>query len=193
MATVNHVVAGNYTFASAPLRLIWRLTRSMKKAGWKYMASSNGSSKGTSKDPGADFWGAGVTTNAGASAASIAAPTRGRATVTGLTGITSSDKGRFILISGAATAANNHQHQIEEVLSSTSVRIDARTFAVASDANNGSLTWAIRDPTSETSVSRHWDSMVVCIWPFGHQSSYCVYLNRHLHSRGERCPIDHGG
>ena len=31
-------------------------------------------------------------------------------------------------------------------MSSTSVRIDARNFAVASDANNGSLTWSILDP-----------------------------------------------
>lgn len=74
----------------------------------------------------------------------IDTPSRGRALVTGLTGITAADKGRFLVISGSGTAANNHYHQIEEYISATSVKIDARTFAVAADA--GPLTWSIVDP-----------------------------------------------
>jgi hypothetical protein len=152
MATTNHVRVSNY-----PLDLVqtkgfeafWKLTRCLKKAGWKYKASSNGTTKVSNGDPAADNWGGGVTSNAGAGAASIAVPSRGRATITGLTGIVASDKGRFLLISGAATGANNNQHQIEEVLSSTSVRIDARQFAVAADANNGALTWSIVDPLGD--------------------------------------------
>jgi hypothetical protein len=128
----------------------WNLTRALKKAGWKYKASSNGTTKVSSANPAADNWGSGTTSNAGASAASITAIANGRATVTGLTGIVAADKGRFLLISGAASGANNNQHQIEEVLSATSVRIDARTFTVvAPDANNGSLTWSIRDPLGD--------------------------------------------
>ena len=125
----------------------WNLTRAMKKAGWKFKASSDGSTKVTTSNPAADQWGSGTTSNAGASAASITAIANGRATVTGLTGIVAADKGRFLLISGASSAANNNQHQIEEVLSSTSVRIDARNFTVvAPDASNGALTWSVRDP-----------------------------------------------
>jgi hypothetical protein len=152
LATTNHARLNNLapTSTTSTTNWIWALTRALKKAGWKFKASSNGTTKISNGDPAADNWGSGVTSNAGASAASIAAPTQGRATVTGLTGIVAADKGRFLLVSGAATGANNNQHQIEEVLSSTSVRIDARQFAVASDANNGSLVWSIRDPLTET-------------------------------------------
>jgi hypothetical protein len=152
MATINHVRVSNYALGLVQTKgfeAFWKLTRCLKKAGWKFKASSNGTTKISNGDPAADNWGGGVTSNAGAAAASIASPTQGRATITGLTGIVASDKGRFLLISGAATGANNNQHQIEEVLSSTSVRIDARNFAVASDANNGALTWSILDPLGD--------------------------------------------
>ena len=88
------------------------------------------SEKVTNADPGLDPWGAGIVTNAGAAAASVAAPVRGRALVTGLSGIVAADKGRFLVLSGSVPAANNHHHQIEEVVDATSVRIDARTFSV---------------------------------------------------------------
>jgi hypothetical protein len=150
--TVNHVVVPNFAPVSITnvFNQMWKLTRAMKKAGWKYLASGDGTTKHTGGNPAGDLWATtpgtvGFTTNAGAAAASIAAPTRGRATVTGLTGIVSADKGRFLVISGAATGANNNAHQIEEIVSATSVRIDARQFAVVSDANNGSLTWLIKD------------------------------------------------
>lgn len=159
MATVNNVVVPNFPSVSSSnvFNGIWKLTRALKRAGWKYLASGNGASKDTSSNPVSDTWNgtgvgatAGIVTNAGAGAASIAAPTRGRATITGLTGIVATDKGKFLVITGAATGANNNSHQIEEILSSSSVRIDARNFAVASDANNGSITWAIRDPSNST-------------------------------------------
>lgn len=101
--------------------------------------------------PDEDF---GITANSGA-AASITTVSEGRAIITGLTGMTNSSKGNFLLLSGAATAVNNNMHQIEEVLSATSVRIDARTFAVVgSDANNGSISWGEIDPTTETVPTR---------------------------------------
>lgn len=165
MATKNHVIIPNFQTESSNsfFNSIWALTRAIKAAGGKYLASGNGTSKDTSADPELDLWGSNTATaNPGGSAASIASPTRGRATVTGLSGITSADKGRFLRITGGATAANNHQHQIEEVISATSVRIDARTFAVAADANNGSLSWTIRDavldtyPSALDSVSAWW-------------------------------------
>lgn len=153
MSTKHHVVIPNFQTAgvNSYFNSIWALTRGVKSAGWKYLASGNGTSKDTSADPELDLWGSNTATaNPGGSAASIAAPTRGRATITGLSGIVAADKGRFLRITGAATGANNHQHQIEEIISSTSVRIDARTFAVASDANNGSLSWTIRDAVLDT-------------------------------------------
>lgn len=150
MATQNHVVVKNIRpFASTSnTNQIFVLTRAMKKAGWKVRASGNGSTKSVSNDPNADLWGgAGNVTNVGAGAASITANTRGRATITGLTGIVGADKGRFLRIQNSGSS-NNGYHQIEEILSSTSVKIDARTATItAPDANNGSLTWEIRDPT----------------------------------------------
>jgi hypothetical protein len=136
----------------------------MKKAGWKFKASSDGTTKISSADPAADQWGAGTISNTGAAAASIAAPTQGRATVTGLANIVATDKGKFLLISGAATGANNNQHQIEEILSSSSVRIDARNFAVATDANNGTLTWSIRDPTGNNFVNTSFNPNTIAWW-----------------------------
>lgn len=153
MATKHHVILPNFQTAgiNSYFNSIWALTRAIKAAGGKYLASGNGTSKDTSADPELDLWGSNtVTANPGGSAASISAPTRGRATVTGLSGMVVADKGRFLKVTGAATGANNHQHQIEEIVSSTSVRIDARTFAVASDANNGSLSWTVRDAVLDT-------------------------------------------
>lgn len=155
MATVNNVVMPNVVKGAGSqdvFRLIWAWTRAGKKAGWKVLASTDGTTKTVSDDPELDEWGAGAITNAGAAAASTGAIANGRMTVTGLTGIVSADKGRFLHLSGAASAGNNHYHQIEEILSATSVRVDARRTAftpVASDANNGSISWEIRDPTTE--------------------------------------------
>jgi len=156
MSTTNNVRLNNLAPSALQGWPTWMisLVRALKKSGWKFKASGDGTTKVSNGNPALDqVAGAGTTTNAGAAAASIAAPTRGRATITGLTGIVAADKGRFLLISGASTGANNNQHQIEEVLSSTSVRIDARQFAVASDASNGALTWSILDPTTTAAAT----------------------------------------
>lgn len=154
MATVNNPTVKNYapTGGSLYFNQWWMLSRVMKKAGWKHGGSSNGATKTTSLGPAADLWngasGVGGVTNAGGSAATIVAPSRGRALVQGLASILPTDKGRFLVISGSGTGANNNAHQIEEVISATEVKIDARTFAVAAEASN--CTWEIRDPTVET-------------------------------------------
>lgn len=154
MATVNNVVVANTPALTSigNFNAFWYLTRAIKKAGWKYKGSGDGTSKNTSSDPAADLWnqtpGTVGTSVASGAAAAISAPSRGRATVTGLSGVGSVHKGMFLLISGSGTSANNNAHQIEEVLSATSVRIDARNFAVAADA--GPLAWSIRNPLGDT-------------------------------------------
>lgn len=154
MATVNNVFAANVPNQGGEnmWRHIWRLTRCLKKAGWKKLASADGTTKDASDDPALDEWGDGTSTGNTGAAASIAAPALGRAIVTGLTGMTAADKGRFLRFAGAATGDNNNDHQIEEVLSATSVAIDARraAFTPASDANNGSISWDVIDPTLDT-------------------------------------------
>jgi hypothetical protein len=162
MATTNNVQSLNFPPVSTAnnFNQLWRLTRVLKKAGWKYKASGDGTSKESAGDPAGDLWGAGTISLAGGAGASIVAPARGRAQINGLAGITAAHKGQFLAISGSGTAANNHYHQIEEIVSATSVKIDARTFAVAADA--GPLTWEIRDPlgnvypTALDSVAAWW-------------------------------------
>jgi hypothetical protein len=151
MATTNHVVVPNFAPSSGSqiFNQLWKLTRALKKAGWKYLASGNGSTKDATNDPALDLWGAGTVSNAGGTASiTIGTPARGRALVSGLSGIVAADKGRFLTLSGSANGANNHEHQIEEVVSASSVRIDARNFAVV--AETASLTWDIRDPLGDS-------------------------------------------
>jgi hypothetical protein len=165
MPTINNVFAPNYQAlgytGGVAFDRLWKLSRSLKKAGWKYLASSNGSSKNPSvgsPTAATDLWNqtpgvvGPITNNSplGLGTGSIAAPTRGRATITGLTGIVASDKGRFLEFTNATTSSNNNPFQIEEVISSTSVRVDARSIPISADANNGLLQWVIRDPMGET-------------------------------------------
>jgi len=159
MATINNVILPNV--AKGPGNedwwpQIWALTRAMKKAGWKVLASSDGTTKTNSDDPALDEWGAGVTTGVSGTDGTLGATAGGRITFTAGSGtpFTSSDKGRFLSITGGAVAANNHYHQIEEVTSNTVVRLDARRTAFtptdSGETNNGSLNYEVFDPTTET-------------------------------------------
>jgi hypothetical protein len=129
---------------------VWKLTRAMKKAGWRYIGSSNGTSKDTTGNPSNDYWGA-QNTVAGqtGSAASLTTTSGLDITVTGLTGMSASSVGRFLRVTGAASAANNGTWQIVAYISATSVRI-RNASAVASDANNGSISWAEDDPVLDS-------------------------------------------
>jgi hypothetical protein len=159
MATVNNVVLPNV--AKGPGNedawpQIWALTRGMKKAGWKYLASSDGSTKDSSTDPALDEWGAGLTTGVTGSDGTLGATAGGRITFTAGSGtpFVASDKGRFLAVTGGALAVNNHYHQIEEVTSTTVVRLDARnpafTPTATGETNNGSLNYDVIDPTTQT-------------------------------------------
>ena len=80
-------------------------------------------------------------------AASITTVVSGIATVTGLTGMTAQSIGNFLTVSGAASAGNNGTFLIVTYLSATSVEI-SNASAVASDGNNGSISWTERLPYS---------------------------------------------
>jgi len=124
----------------------WKLTRAMKKAGWRYFGSSNGVSKDTTGNPSSDLWGA-QTQVSGQNGTTAALTTVAGADiiVTGLTGMTAASVGRYLRVSGAASAANNGTWQIVASISSSSVRI-RNTSAVPSDANNNSIVWFEDDP-----------------------------------------------
>lgn len=155
MATVNNVVIANVAKGGGNEDIwphIWTVTRAMKKAGWKYLASGDGTTKDTSADPANDGWGAGTSTGNTGSAASFAASTvRGRLQVTGLSGITADSKGRFLSFTGTSGTTNDTYAQIEEVVSATEVYVDARSFTFSlPEANNGSINWDEIDPTLDS-------------------------------------------
>ena len=87
---------------------------------------------------GSDFL-AGQGGNGGATFASTGG---GNATITGLNGMTSNMQGMYLYFTGAASSANNGHFQIVSFVSGSSVVV-ANPSAVAPDANNGHITWAL--------------------------------------------------
>lgn len=63
-------------------------------------------------------------------------------TITGLSGLTSSDAKKWITFSGAASSGNNGPLQVSTVLSSSSCVV-ANPNGVANDANNGAISWSL--------------------------------------------------
>jgi hypothetical protein len=83
-----------------------------------------------------------VSTGNSGAAASVAAESGGFVTVTGLSGMSSADVGRWLAVSGVADTTNNlGTFQIVEFLSANSVSIANNRGT--SDANNGALTWVV--------------------------------------------------
>ncbi|MGE3319989.1 MAG: hypothetical protein AB7I18_11910 [Candidatus Berkiella sp.] len=76
--------------------------------------------------------------------ASILSKTGDQVTLIGLTGMVADSAGRFLTVTGAASAGNNGTFEIITYLSSSSVVI-INAVGIAPDANNGSLTWIERN------------------------------------------------
>ncbi len=153
MASLNHVCQGEIVPVSATTNY-WNIYRAhilgMIKAGWRVVASSNGTTKTVSTVPTDNAWLSAVGTigtvkNAGGSGAVIAAPVNGRALITGLTGLISSDyvtdKGNFF-----RDKDTNKYYQIEEVIGPSSCRVNARDLAVTTGSG---INWEIRDPLTD--------------------------------------------
>ncbi len=79
--------------------------------------------------------------------ASVTTFALGVSTITGLMGMTANSVGRFLSVSGAASASNNGTFRIITLVSGTSVTISNST-GVAPDVNNGALVWIERRPYS---------------------------------------------
>lgn len=131
---------------------IWKLTRGLLAAGWRYKGSSDGvNTKDTTGNDSKDFWSVGgfmnLTTLGGqtGTAASLTTVTNSIQTVTGLTGMTANSVGHALTISGAfntaANQTNNGTYRIVTFLSSSSVTI-YNPSGVATDAANGAIVWA---------------------------------------------------
>src|SRR5574339_200464 len=147
-----NVTVPNFTLAATndTRSGIWKLSRAMKAAGWVTLASSDGTTKDTTGTYDNDKWNGTIGTGGSGAAASVTTVTNGVATLTGLTGFASGTAGqRWITISGAASGGNNGTFKILSFISSSSVTI-RNAAAVASDANNGAISWTERIPLSDT-------------------------------------------
>lgn len=85
--------------------------------------------------------------------------------ITGITGLSSADTGRFLVISGAATSANNTAATngaflISQVdLKTGSVTVFGPAGAAGPDANNGSIRWQLYDVVGQTGQTEpNWNS-----------------------------------
>jgi hypothetical protein len=97
---------------------------------------STASGVGTDANNGSIHW----TVSQKGAAASITAASAGLQTITGLTNMSAGSVGNYLVISGAATAANNGSYLITNFISSSSVKI-ANAAGLATDANNGTIGW----------------------------------------------------
>jgi len=149
---MSNVTVPNFALAAAndARSALWKLSRAMKAAGWVTLSSSDGTTKDTTGAYDADKWNGTIGTGGTGAAASITTVIGGVAILTGLTGFATDTAGqRWITITGAASGGNNGTFKILSFISSSSVTI-RNAAAVASDANNGSISWTERIPLSDT-------------------------------------------
>lgn len=163
---MGNVVAPNFTpnTTNDAKSCVWKLTRALKAAGWNVLSSSNGT-KNTTAGYTNDQWNGGssnVPSQSG-SVASITTVANNQATLTGLTGMTATSANHWITITGAASAGNNGTFKIVRFISSSSVII-FNSAAVASDANNGAISWQELDPLLESYTSVSGGSLATGSW-----------------------------
>lgn len=95
----------------------------------------------------------GTYTNGNGTAASVTTFSNNRIiTVTGLTGMTPLSTQRWLSLSGAASGGNNGTFKILKWISANSVTI-INPSGVATDANNGTITWKELDPLQEQYIN----------------------------------------
>lgn len=153
-----HVQFENYALSTSNNKLngIWKLSRAMKAAGWRYKASSDATAKDNGGNPSNDKWGPGVQVGAqtGTVSMTITAATTtsagGRSTVSGMTGanFASTSVGNFLTITGATNAANNGTFVITAFVSATSVTVE--NPAAISETTGAGATWKEVTATTDT-------------------------------------------
>jgi len=119
---MSHVVVPNFVpFATTePFSVMWKLTRVLLAAGWKYKASGDatGAAKETTGDASKDRWGVGGGINlvqVGAqtgTSPSIAAASSGNSIISSVSGFVANSVGRMLTIAGAVNANNNGTFRI---------------------------------------------------------------------------------
>src|SRR5574339_291504 len=134
--------------------MLWKLTRTMKAAGWSYKSSGNGNTFGglgknntATPDPNSDLWngyGAQIGSQTGINATYSSNPFSNIYTITGLTGMSSASVGRVLILSNCANSTNNGVFRIVAFNSATSVNIH-NTGGSTFDNSNGFIRWREMD------------------------------------------------
>jgi len=157
---MSHVVSPN----QAPIAItegfqaIWKLTRTMLAAGWKYKASGDatGAAKETTADFSKDRWGVGGginLTQAGAqtgTAPVIGAASNGNSTVSSVSGFTANSIGRFLVISGALNSANNG---VFRIVSQTGTSVVIFNPGAIAETGSSAVVWTEKHGGSSASVT----------------------------------------
>jgi len=153
---MSHIQAENFALNSSneQFTALWKLTRLMKHAGWRYKASGNGTTTVDSTgNPNNDFWGGGGTVQGPTTVAfTIGSPNStsfgGRATLTGLASMATSSVGHFLKITGATNSANNGTWLITKFISSSSVQIE--NPAAVAETTPGTATYTELSALTDT-------------------------------------------
>jgi hypothetical protein len=161
----------NYTFDF--FYIVWKLTRALKATGWKYLASSSGTtSNGTTKDTSGivtgDKWGPGVlipnSISAGhsGSGAVLTPAANNFVTITFMSGMSSSSIGRGLSISGSPDSTHNGIFTIVSVPDSNSCVVFNPSIAggiqsgISWDervSGSGTITWSAVTNGREQTIS----------------------------------------
>ena len=138
---------------------VWKLTRALLAAGWKYKGSGDATAGGTKDTSGSfisDKWGVGggvnLATNVqtGTTSDAMTANTDGTMThvVTGAT-FTASSVGRFLTVSGAVTASNNGTFRIVAFTSSTTIKV----YNPSQTSETTTVTWTEKSGGANGTIS----------------------------------------
>jgi len=138
---------------------IWKLTRALLAAGWKYKASGDATAAGTKDTTGSfinEKWGIGggvnLTSTVQSATGSVVftAATDGTVTLTFTgTAFTALSVGRMLTVSGAVNAVNNGTFRITTFTSGTSIKI----FNSTATTETTSVTWAEKQGGSNGTIS----------------------------------------
>lgn len=130
----------------APAKLPWVVKQNTTATG-TYILTIDGADHSYAADT------AGLTIGSGA-AASIDSRDGDETVVSGLTGMTAASVGRQLVVSGAASGANNGTFPIDRFIDANSVGI-RNPAGVPGDANNGSISWTERRrPDNATTIAQ---------------------------------------
>jgi len=147
---MSHVVVANYGVNNVTefFQPIWKLTRALLAAGWRYKASADATGTSTNKDtsanPANDKWAVGGATNyaqVGAqtgTAPVIGAASAGLSTITSVSGFTANSVGRFLVVTGAANAANNGAFRIT---AQTGTTVTVFNPGAVAETSSSACTW----------------------------------------------------